>query len=273
MRKTTGDNKYLWLPEPPINIGEPYALANYGFEDISAVIARKYLNRGANLKRAWVRICTHMPETVDTEEPLKILEFSTAHGAMLEIWNALGHDAQGTDYCVPKKYAKRYKPVPESHPVFENLHHNPVKAVQEGWIYQPVIESIGEQVHLFNAGETAYKFEDKSFDYVCCYQAIEAYAQPADWHKIVAEFCRIARRVVVIGFNPPPLRAEEADDWDNTKLAWEDLRKYKQNGFTNSFFEFEETKRGFHPSACKLIADPQYIPAHHNNTSQLIITR
>ena len=81
MRKTTGDNKYLWLPEPPINIGEPYALANYGFEDISAVIARKYLNRGANLKRAWVRICTHMPETVDTEEPLKILEFSTAHGA------------------------------------------------------------------------------------------------------------------------------------------------------------------------------------------------
>ncbi len=255
MRKTTSDNKYLWLPEPPLNISEPYALANYAVEEVSAVIAKKYLDRTANLKRAWTRICTHMPETINATDPLKILEFSTAHGAMLEIWNAIGHDAQGTDYCVPKQYAKRYKPVPESHPVFKNLHTNPVRAVQAGWIYQPVIESIGAQVHLFDAGKTPYELDDKSFDYICCYQAIEAYAQPADWHKIVAEFCRIARRGVVIGFNPPPLRAKESEDWDNTKLGWESLRKYKQNGFSNRFFEFEETNRGFHPSACKLIAD------------------
>jgi hypothetical protein len=255
MRKLTADRKYLWLPEPPLDIAKPYALGNYAFDDVSSAIAKKYLDRTANLKRAWTRICTHLPETVETDEKLTILEFSTAHGAMLEVWSALGHDAQGTDYCVPKRFSKRYKQITAGHPVFASTHSQPIKAVQSGWIYQPVIESIGAKVHLFNAGQVPYDFEDNSFDYICCYQAIEAYAAPADWDKIVSEFCRIARRGVVIGFNPPPLRAKEADSWENTKAAWENLRKYKKNGFTNRFFEFEETNRGFHPSACKLIAD------------------
>ena len=41
----------------------------------------------------------------------------------------------------------------------------------------------------------------------------------------------------------------------STKIAWENLRTYKKNGFKNLFFEFEETNRGFHPSCCKLVAD------------------
>lgn len=256
MKKLTANNKFTWLPEPPLDIKKPYALANYAFDDVSSAVAKKYLDRTANLKRAWTRICTHFPETVASNEQLKILEFSTAHGAMLEIWNALGHDAQGTDYCVPKQFAKRYRPIDANHPVFQDLHSNPMKAVESGWIYQPIIESIGGKVHLFNAGQTPYHFEDNSFDYICCYQAIEAYALPDQWDRIVAEFCRIARRGVVIGFNPPPLRATQDNGWSCTKAAWENLRKYKKTGFTNCFFEFEETNRGFHPVACKLIADP-----------------
>ncbi len=255
MRKSTADQKFTWLPAPPMAIDAPYKLENYDFSRISAQIAKKYLNREANLKRAWTRICTHMPETLTAEKPLDILEFSTAHGAMLELWRAMGHKAVGTDYCVPDEFRRTYKRLTPGDSVFDAAHDNPVEPVKEGWIYQPVIESIGCDVRLFNAGETPYPFDDKSFDYVCCYQAIEAYADPSDWERVIEEFCRIARRGVVIGFNPPPLRAGDDRGWDATKEAWERLRSYKKDGFSNVYFEFESTNRGFHPSACKLIYD------------------
>jgi hypothetical protein len=255
MIKRKADHKYAWLPAPPLDINEPYKLGNYAQSDVSGAIAKKYLDRAANIKRSWTRICTHLPETVDTTERLKILDFSTAHGAMLEIWNALGHDAEGTDYAVPEGHGKKYRKISSDDQVFQSLHGNPVGKVQSGWIYQPIIESIGARVHLFDAGKVPYNFADKSFDYICCYQAIEAYAVPAEWDKIVDEFCRIARRGIVIGFNPPPLRADNSSGWEVTKIAWEKLRTYKKNGFKNVFFEFDENRRGFQPSCCKLVAD------------------
>jgi hypothetical protein len=253
MRKSTAQQKYTWFPPPPVDISKPYSLGNYEFSQINTVIARKYLSRPANLKRAWSRICTHFPETTNTNETYKFLEFSTAHGAMLETWEAMGHSAEGTDYCVPDRYSKKYKPLDGASELFATKHTHPVKPEIDGWIYQPLIESIGCKVHLFDASKLPYAFEDKSFDYICCYQAIEAYAKPADWGEIVTEFCRIARRAVVIGFNPPPLRANSDENWEETKKAWEKLRTYDENGFKNQFFEFEETNRGFHPSACKLV--------------------
>jgi hypothetical protein len=255
MKKTTAQQKYAWFPEPPMDVSAHYSLGNYEFSRVSAQIAKKYLDREANLKRAWTRICTHMPETTTSHAPLDILEFSTAHGAMLELWRALGHNAVGTDYCVPEEFRRTYKKLSPDAAVFETEHDHTLADVKPGWVYQPIIESLGCDVRLFNAGETPYPFEDKSFDYVCCYQAIEAYAEPADWASVVDEFCRIARRAVVIGFNPPPLRADDRQGWDATTEAWEKLRRYKRNGFSNVFFEFEETNRGYHPSACKLIFD------------------
>jgi hypothetical protein len=253
MKKTTASQKYTWLPEPPVDVNLPYALGNYEFSDVSAAIAKKYLNRSANLKRAWARICTHLPETTSTNEKLDILEFSTAHGAMLEIWQALGHNATGTDYCVPKKFKKKYRPVGQDHPIFRNEHTNPLSDRNEDWVYQPIIESLGANVCLFDAGQTPYHFGDNSFDYVCCYQAIEAYAVPGNWDRIVKEFCRITRRAVVIGFNPPPMRTPDGHGWSETEKAWELLRTFDAYGFKNVFFEFEETNRGLHPSACKLV--------------------
>ena len=254
MRRTTAHQKYAWFPSPPISISRPYALGNYEVSQVNRVIARKYLNRKDNLKRAWSRICSHLPETTNTDESLKILEFSTAHGAMLEIWQALGHFAEGTDFCVPKKYRKKYNPLDKEQKLFDASHKNKIGDTIEGWIYQPIIESIGGKVHLFDAGKVPYDFDDNSFDHICCYQAIEAYAKPADWGTIVAEFCRIARRSVVIGFNPPAARADADADWEDTKKAWERLRTYNENGFRNVFFELEETNRGYHPSACKLVS-------------------
>lgn len=253
MKKLTASQKSAWLPPPPVDLERPYALGNYAFQDVSTAIARKYLDRSANLQRAWVRICTHMPEIIGTDETLSILEFSTAHGAMLEIFQALGHNAEGTDYCVPQQYRRKFKPVSPDNAVFRSLHSNPVAVSQDGWLYQPIIESIGGKVHLFDAGQTPYAFADDSFDYVCCYQALDSYADPSGWEAIVEEFCRIARRAVVIGFNPPGLSAEESRGWGETEKAWEKLRSFDACGFRNVFFEFDTTSRGLHPSACKLV--------------------
>lgn len=255
VRRTTAKRKYAWFPSPPVDITQPYALGNYEVSRVDRVIARKYLSRADNLTRAWSRICSHFPETTGTSENLKILEFSTAHGAMLELWQALGHSAQGTDFCVPDKFRKKYNPVSPGSQIFKNKHPHQTDAPIKGWIYQPIIESIGGTVHLFDAGKLPYDFKDNSFDHICCYQAIEAYAKPADWEDIVAEFCRIARRSVVIGFNPPSVRADSDKNWEETKKAWEKLRTYDAHGFRNRFFEFEETNRGYHPSACKLVCN------------------
>ena len=253
MKKTTARKKASWFPAPPIDIQQPYLLGNYDVADVSKAIAAKYLDRSQNLQRAWSRICTHLPESHDTSKPLKIIEFSTAHGAMLEIWNKMGHVAEGTDYCVPIERSRSYRQISDDNEIFHKKHDNPVERKQQGWIYQPIIESIGAKVHLFDASEQPYPFEDKSYDYLCCYQAIEAYAKPAEWSEVVSEFCRIARKAVIIGFNPPPRKSVDGHSWEETKEAWEKLRTYNANGFRNAFFEFHETNRGYHPSACKLV--------------------
>lgn len=253
MRNRVAVDKGGWLPPHPLADLKNYTLANYDPAVMKDRIAPKYLGRARNLRRAWVRICTHLPETTMPDAQYDILEFSTAHGAMLELWRALGHRARGTDFVMPKP--KRYAEMPKHFKVmFDQGHENPIAEDQPGWAYQPVIESIGVDVDLFDAGKTPYHYEDKSFDYICCYQALEAYAKPDDWDRVVSEFCRIARRGVVIGFNPPGSGQETEEHWPHSRAAWEKLRTYDANGFRNVMFEMEETGRGLHPTACKLIA-------------------
>jgi hypothetical protein len=255
LRKTLANSKSAWLPSLPVKAPRYYDLANYGQEKISGRIAPKYLNRRANLRRSWVRICTHMPEATGSGEKLDILELSTAHGAMLEILRGLGHRVAGTDFAMPADAVKSYKKLREvEFGNFDKSHEHEIKPDNPGWSYQPIIESLGLDVQLFDGGQTPYPFEDKSFDIICCYQALEAYAAPDDWDRIVTEFCRIARRAVIIGFNPPGKGQETDPSWPNTRPAWEKLRTYNANGFQNVMFEMEETGRAFHPTACKLVA-------------------
>ena len=92
---------------------------------------------------------------------------------------------------------------------------------------------------------------------ICCYQAIEAYALPGGWAAILDEFCRVARRSIVIGFNPPPLKLRRnPEHMAAARAATEDMRSYNRNGFRSVFLEFGETNAGFHPTAVKLVADP-----------------
>lgn len=255
MRNTLAAEKSLWLPDNSLKHLRHYDLGNYAPEHISGRIAPKYLGRHMNLRRAWARICTHFPETTIPGVSYDILEFSTAHGAMLEIWRALGHRVRGTDFEVPEGQVKRYAAMkPRMKSAFETEHSNPVAPDRPGWAYQPVIESIGVEVDLFDAGSTPHPYPDKSFDYICCYQAIEAYAAPEDWGRVVAEFCRIARRGIVIGFNPPGRGQKGGQGWQRARAGWEALRVYNENGFQNMLFELEETGVGLHPTAVKLMA-------------------
>ena len=255
MRNQLAEGKAEWLPDHPLVDKTHYALGNYPDGHISGRIAPKYLGRAKNLRRAWVRICSHFPETTVSGASYDILEFSTAHGAMLEIWQALGHTVRGTDFEAVAGTQKNYRPINARLEAWLGApHQNPVAKDRPGWAYQPIIESICVPVDLFDAGVTPYAYADKSVDFICCYQALEAYAAPDDWGRIIAEFCRIARRGVVIGFNPPGRKQERDAHWSNTRAAWEKLRLHDAHGFRNVLFEMEETGRGLHPTACKLVA-------------------
>lgn len=255
MRKLLANQKAEWLPPMPLKAPKFYELGNYGHEAISGTIAPKYLNRRANLKRAWVRVCMHLPEATIPGETFDILELSTAHGAKLEVLRALGHRVEGTDFAIPEDQLRPYQKLRNTE--LGNLdasHNNPIKDRIPGWAYQPIIESLGLEVQLFNAGETPYPYEDKSFDYILCYQALDAYGPISEWPRIIDEMCRIARKGVVIGFNPPGKRFGDGGDWNASRDGWEWLRTYNENGFRNCLFEMEDTRRAFHPTACKLVA-------------------
>lgn len=245
-----------WLPPLADRYTTPYKLGAYDEARIRKIMW-KYLPRKRNLERAWARINMHLPETLVAQTPLSILEFSTAHGAMLEIWRDQGHHVRGTDFG----WAVGREPAPLNREwkkrLLAELRRNtsgfkPQEEV-DGWLYQPIIESLGLDVDMVDGRKLAYPYKDKSFDVVCCYQAIEAYAPPEQWVDVVREFCRIARCTVVLGFNPPSISKFDAD-FEAAKAAWHSFQQFNDFGFRVSFFEIGKTRRGTHPTACKLVA-------------------
>ncbi|MCY4336286.1 MAG: hypothetical protein OXC60_16650, partial [Litoreibacter sp.] len=114
------------------------------------------------------------------------------------------------------------------------------------------------QTHLSKRSENGRQNQldqDGYFDLVCCFQAIEAYTGPDGWLDTVREFCRIARKTVVIGFNPLPVEtAENEAELDAAREAWLTLQRFDEVGFRTIFFEIGQTRRGIHPTVCKLIA-------------------
>jgi hypothetical protein len=247
--------RQLWCPPLPDAFPRHYALAGYKLSQIRR-IAHKYLHRTENLKRAWARIHHHLPETTALGPPLDILEFSTAHGAMLEVWRHMGHQVRGTDFAGwPEDYGRKNRITRVFSDLLAADHDLPRAGSNFGWLYQPLIESLGLTVDLFDGGLVPYRYDSKSFDVVCCYQAIEAYGPPETWDAIAAEFCRIARKVIVIGFNPPPVSLRNNDDHAaQVRAATERLRRWNTGGFRTGFLEFGQTRAGLHPKAVKLVA-------------------
>jgi hypothetical protein len=256
MRHVELQERQLWCPPLPDVFPAHYALGGYKPGQIRR-IAPKYLNRRENLKRAWARIHHHFPETTRGDGAWDILEFSTAHGAMLELWQHMGHRVRGTDFAGwPADYGRTNKLASFFPDVFLSGHNFPRGPINIGWPYQPIIESLGVSVDLFDGGQPPYPYPSKSCDMICCYQAIEAYGPPVHWDAIVAEFCRIARQIIVIGFNPPAIK-QRSDDAHlaEVRAATERLRRWNANGFQCSFLEFGQTRAGLHPTAIKLVAE------------------
>lgn len=251
-----------WTPPVPAEFFKPYQLGRYSEDRIQDVMW-KYLSHEQNIERAWVRINHHMPETLDSAQPLDILEFSTAHGAMLEIWRREGHRVVGTDFAWTSEDGARVKHKGVRKPwhrqmlddVRRTKHTGKPGKVIEGWPYQPIIESLDLDVRLFDGGVRPYPFEDDSFDVVCCFQAIEAYSEPEGWLDTIREFCRISRKSVVVGFNPLPVHnAENEGRIAAARAAWMELQRFNELGFRTTFFEIGQTRRGIHPTVCKLMA-------------------
>lgn len=246
-----------WVLPPPLDFSVPYALGDYPETRVRRIMF-KYLERKTNLARAWTRICHHFPETI-TSPPLSCLEFGTAHGAMPEIWRALGHRVVGTDY--PWRAGNEPVLTP-SRPWHRQVlaecmatgQGHPQADPVDGWAYQPIIESLGLDVRMIDGRAWPYPFDDKSFDIVCAYQAIDAFAPPEAWPEVVAEFCRIARRAVVVGYNPLPIRQAGADDRQSAaREAWLKLQAFEAHGMRTVFTEFGTTRRGLHPVAMKFV--------------------
>jgi hypothetical protein len=188
VRRDEQEQRQLWCPPVPKDFPTQYEFGGYSeFQVIR--IARKYLWRKENIRRAWARVHHHFPETLSGSKPLDVLEFSTAHGSMLEVWRHFGHRVRGTDFAGwPDNYNPKAKRPAFIDPAFENTHDNPRAPQNLGWIYQPIIESLGLEVDLFDAGRVPYAYADKSFDVVCCYQAIEAYASRSTGSRLWMSF-------------------------------------------------------------------------------------
>lgn len=261
MRRAELNARQTWVNPLPEEFTTSYQLGNYS-EDRIQQIMWKYLVRSHNCERAWARINHHLPETLVSPKPLDILEFSTAHGAMLEIWRNHGHRCVGTDFAwttndpsVKHKGVRKNWHTSLLGDLSSNLHPHACAPEVPGWPYQPIIESLDLDVRLFDGGDLPYPFEDNSFDVVCCYQAIEAYAHPSRWLDVVREFCRIARNTVVIGFNPLPVEHAEDEVYNAAAhAAWMKMQNFSEAGFKSVFFELGQTRRGLHPVTCKLVA-------------------
>lgn len=238
-----------------------YALGNYPTERLQRIMW-KYLVRRPNLEKAWVRMHHHAPELLTGGPKKRILEFSTAHGANLEVLRHFGHDVRGTDYnWVPEDIWSVPHPVrkPWHGEILKNVqaksHKNQINPDIQGWPYQPIIESLGIEVDIFNGGELPYKYDDKSFDYIFCYQAIDAYGPPERWAEFLTEFCRIAKTGVIVGFNSlakhTPNYDQEYKEW---RKAWTAMQRHSAHGLQTVFFEMGNTLAGEHPTLVKLMA-------------------
>ncbi|MEM9432815.1 MAG: class I SAM-dependent methyltransferase [Pseudomonadota bacterium] len=234
--RKVSDQADLFGEDPPPELLTPYKI-DWDNSTIVHHLQRKYLKREDNIRRCWNRIQLFLPELL-TGSSTQILEMSTAHGAMLEILRHYGHDVLGNDYINMVSGAQdattnaRHRGLNATDFNRDVDDHGIVGSEGADWPYQEIIESLDLPMALFDAGLTPYPFEDKAFDTVICCQAIEHYCHPKDWLSVVAEFCRISRRSVLVLLNPIlPNLAEDPEysrHYDDFRLA---MRGYSDHGF------------------------------------------
>lgn len=214
---------------PPDEFAEAYDLPDAAFDKTLASVQRKYLLRFKNIRAAWSRLLRYLPEAMTDQDPCRVLEMSTGHGAMLEVLRHFGHEVVGTDYSNANVRGARDARTP-----FRDLGTDLAGpgGGRDEWPYSPIVESLGLTVVTFDAGITPYPFDDKTFDMVLCFDALEHYCHPRHWTRVVDEFVRLARRSVVLEINP--VRRELVDDpdyIDHVRSFYDAMRCYRNEGF------------------------------------------
>ncbi|MCG6884894.1 MAG: class I SAM-dependent methyltransferase [Silicimonas sp.] len=172
----------------------------------------------------------------------KVLEMSTAHGAVLEVLRHFGHEVVGNDFAnmlsgSDTAVSSVLRPVNHADPGRKTDDYGNAVDLENSedviWPYRNIIESVGIPMRIFDAGKTPYPADDKEFDVTICLQAIEHYCHADDWMVIVDEFCRITKGTIVILLNPPDRAAilDEGDYMIAFNQARMNLRRYASNGF------------------------------------------
>ncbi|MEM6480073.1 MAG: class I SAM-dependent methyltransferase, partial [Pseudomonadota bacterium] len=211
-----GDTMALFSEELPASLMGPYELTDAEAAR-AGVVQGKYLNRNANLKRAWNRTQRFAPELLLDDGPkYRVLELSTAHGAQLEVARHYGHEAMGCDFANMVFTGKdgKGKRWGDNVAALRGLNDTNFErkvddhgieitgGLDQDWPYRPITEAINLPMTIFDGGKTPYPFDDKSYDVTMCFQAIEHYCHPKDWMRVVDEMCRITTRSIILLLNP-----------------------------------------------------------------------
>jgi hypothetical protein len=222
---------------PPEELSRPYDIPDEVLEGLGLTIQRKYILRFKNIRRSWAILLQHMPELMaDDAAPQVVLEMSTAHGATLEILRAKGHRTIGNDYANflanSDAACTRFRPANGDDLTGQIDTHGNVAGALGGWPYKPIIDSLGLDVRLFDAGRTPYPLAGKSVDSVLCLDALEHYCHPRDWLTIIAEFTRLARRSVLVITNPVQGHLVQDTAYMAAFHAFQKaMRSYRRDGF------------------------------------------
>ena len=97
-----------------------------------------------------------------------------------------------------------------------------------GSCYEPIHKWLDVDIIDFDGGILPFDMADKSYDHILCYQALDAYAEPGHWMDRILQMERIARKKIVLVFNPDGYRkfasvenimAEIAQKYKSTKQA------------------------------------------------------
>ncbi len=234
------DEADLFFDQPPEELLVDYPI-DWDDPNLVCKAQGKYQVRRRNIKRSWNRIQLFAPELLaPNAEPQRVFEMSTAHAGMLEVCRYNGHEVLGNDYLSFVKGSGKnsvlYRSVDD--PTLDRetddlgFKRPTGNSELDDWVYKPIIDAVKVPIVLFDGGVLPYPLEDKSHDYLFCFQAIEHYTNPDDWLRIVGEFCRITTKkiVLLLNWNLHHTRKIEGyeDSYHKARLA---LRNYDENGF------------------------------------------
>lgn len=211
----TLDQKGIAIPDEFL---APYKIEKKSFfpDDVStgrrrlltSMVQLKYQLRGYNMLREYSRCVEFFPEITDPDTSYDILELSSGSCASFEVAKYFGNNLQTTEFLGGR-----------------------------GSVYEPIHKALGLDVVSFDGSQLPYSFADQSYDIVLCYQAIDAYGDIENYHDFISEMLRVARKKVVIVFNPGL--------HDGDRLSSEDFQAW-----LNKFLQanFPEAKPGTCPS-------------------------